>query len=161
MSGVGNETEVGFVIFIQRCGDANNNRIHGRELRIVGGRGKALSLGRLDLLGRDAINVGTAFGERVHLSRVDVEPGDPKFLFAVQQGQRQSDIAKSNNADAGLALLNLALELFDGRVCGRVSRHERSWNKEIEGIPILACGSGQLWSAGVTKGTSNPIWERV
>ena len=65
-------------------------------------------------------NVGRALRERVYFARVDVEPGDPKFLFAYSR-LTATDVAKANNADAGLALLNLALKLLNGRICGSKS----------------------------------------
>ena len=85
VSGVGDEAEVGFVIFVQRSGDADDNGVHGGDLRIVGGGGKAMRLGGLDFFGRDAIDVGAALGQGFDLAGVDVEAGDLEFLFAVQQ----------------------------------------------------------------------------
>ena len=116
MRGVGDVAEIGFVIFVQRRGDADDDGVHLRDLRIVGGGGKALRLGRLDFFRRDAVDVGTALGEGIDLARVDVEAGDGKLLFAEQQSQRQSDVAQADDADAGLALLDLVL-CVESRPC--------------------------------------------
>ena len=84
---------------------------------------KPLRLGGLDLLGRNAVDVGAALGQGVDLAGVDVEAGHLKLLFAVQQRQRKPDVSQSDDANAGLALLNSGLELIKRRICGRVGRH--------------------------------------
>ena len=59
--------------------------------------------GRRDLRGRDADNVGAAVGQGIDFALIDIEPGDGKFLFAVEQGQGQSDVAQSDDSDPRLA----------------------------------------------------------
>jgi len=55
----------GSVIFVERRGDANDDRVHGCESRIVGCGFEAARLGGRNLLGRDAENIGAAAGEGV------------------------------------------------------------------------------------------------
>jgi hypothetical protein len=81
-------------------------------------------LSSLDLFGRDAVDVGAAAGERVDFAGVDVESGDAKFLFAVEQRERKADIAQADNSDTSFALLNPGFELLQrGIACG-LSRHQ-------------------------------------
>ncbi len=96
------------MIFVQRGGDADDDGVHLGDLRVVRGRGKALRLRRLDFFGGDAVDVGTAFGEGVDFALVNVEARHLELLFAVQQGERKSDIPHPDDANPGLALLNLA-----------------------------------------------------
>ena len=106
VGGVGDVAEVGLVIFVQRSGDADDDGVHRGELRVVGGRGEALCFGGLNLFRSDAVDVGTALGQRIDFAGIDVEAGHLKFLLAVQQSQRKADVAQADDADAGLALLN-------------------------------------------------------
>src|ERR1700690_211331 len=99
------------MVFIQRRGDADNNGVHVVELRIVSGGGESLRLGRLDFLRCDTVDVRTALGQTVDLARVDIEAGHPELLFAVQQSQGKSDVAKADDANAGLAPQDPGLEL--------------------------------------------------
>ena len=124
MRGVGNEAQIGLMIFIQGGWHADNNGIHLSELRVVGGGRKAVFLSRLNLLRRDAVDVGTALGQRINFARVDIEAGHLEFLLAVQQSQRKPDVTQADDADAGLVLLNSGLELINRRICGGVGRHE-------------------------------------
>src|SRR5208283_2519361 len=113
VGGAGDVTHVGLVVFIERRGDTNDNGVHRCDSRVVGGSGKALCLGGLNLFGCNAVDIRTAFGKCVDLASVDIETGDLKFLLAVQQSERKSDIAHADDADSGLALLYLALELVN------------------------------------------------
>ncbi len=122
MGGVGDEAQVGLVVFIQRRGDADDDGVHRRELGIVGGCGKAVGLGGLDLLRRNAVDVGAALGQGVDLARVDVEARHLEFLLAVEQSQREPNVSQPDDAHAGLALLNSSLELIERSICGRVRR---------------------------------------
>ena len=118
MCGVRDEAQIGFVIFIQRSRNTNNDRVHLRQLGIVGGRRKPFLSPPGSPLAR-CVDVGPALGERLNLTRIDVKTSHAKFLLAVKQRQRQSDISQSDNADTGFALLNFVLELIDEQVCGR------------------------------------------
>ena len=123
---VGDEAEIGLVIFVERRRDADDDRVHRGKLGIVGGRGKSAGLRRLDFFWSDAVDVRTAFGQRPNLSRVNVEPGDPKLLFAVEQRQRQADVSQADDAHAGFAFLDFGGKLIDQGVCGRGIRHDYS-----------------------------------
>ena len=83
VGGVGDVAEVGLVVLVQRSGDADDDGVHGRELRVVGGRGEAVGFGGLDLFGGDAVDVRTALGQRIDFARIDVEAGHLKVLLAV------------------------------------------------------------------------------
>ena len=48
MRGVGDIAEIGLVILIQRRGDADDDRVHLFDVRVIGGGGKALRFGVLD-----------------------------------------------------------------------------------------------------------------
>ena len=111
MGGVGDVAEVGLVIFVERGGDADDDRIHGGDLRIVGRGFEAVRFGRRDLLGRDAENVGAAVVEGIDFSLIDIETGDGKFLLAVEQSQRQSDVAEADDSDPSLARINAAFQV--------------------------------------------------
>ena len=71
----------------------------------------------------DAVDVGFALGEDVDLALIDVEAGDFKLLLAEKQGQRQAHVAQADDANPGLALLDLVLELGGSAICGRLIRH--------------------------------------
>src|ERR1700722_17426704 len=119
---ISDEAEIRFVIFVQRSGDADDDGVHFGDLRVVRGRGKALRLRRLDFFGGDAIDVGSALGEGIDFALVNVEARHLELLLAVKQRERKSDIAHSNDANQGLALLNLVFQLFHRGIRGR-SRH--------------------------------------
>ena len=110
MGGVGNVAEVGFVVFIQRSGNADDDGVHLGDLGIVGRGGEALRLGGLNLVGGDAEDVGTTLGEGIDFAGVDVEASHRELLIAVQQSQRKADVSQADDADAGLMLLNFVLE---------------------------------------------------
>ncbi len=111
VGGVGDVAEIGLVIFVERRGDADDDRIHGGDLRIVGRGFEAVRFGRRDLRGRDAENVGAAVRKGIDFSLIDIETGDGKFLLAVEQGQRQSDVAQADDSDPSLARINAAFQI--------------------------------------------------
>jgi hypothetical protein len=51
---------------------------------------------------------GTALGQGVGLALVNVEARNLELLLAVEQRVRKSDIAHANDANPGVALVNLA-----------------------------------------------------
>ena len=74
------------------------------DLRVVRGSLKPVCFfARCNLFWGDAENVRAAVIERVDFALVDIEAGDREFLFAIEQRERQSDIAEADNADFGLA----------------------------------------------------------
>ena len=64
----GDVAEVGFVIFIQRRGDADDDRVHSRDFGIVGRGAEAGLLCFLDHLRKNANNVGAALVQNPTLS---------------------------------------------------------------------------------------------
>ncbi len=79
-----------------------------------------------DFFCADAVDIRFALGEGFDFALINVEAGDGEFLFAEQQGQRQSHVAQADNADPRLALLDLALELIGRTFCGGVIVHHRN-----------------------------------
>src|SRR5581483_11723977 len=103
----GDVAQVGLMVLVERRGDADDDRIHLRDLRVVGGGAETTPAGGLHIGRRDSENVGAAGAEGVDLLLVDVEAGDRELLLAEQERQRQADVAESDNADVRLARLNL------------------------------------------------------
>src|ERR1017187_8629811 len=100
--GGGNDVaEVGLVVLVQRSWNADDDGVHVSDVGVIGGRGEALGARRLDLGGRNPVDVGPAGLEHVDLLLVDVEAGYGELLFAEQQRQRQADVAHSNHANFG------------------------------------------------------------
>src|ERR1700688_1786794 len=107
------------MVLVERSGHANNNGIHVNQAGIVGGGGKTLRLRRLDFFRANAVDVRSALAQSVDFTFINVETGDGKLLFTEQKGERQSDIAESDDSDPGLTLLDFVLELIDGARFGR------------------------------------------
>ena len=57
--------------------------------------------------------------ERVDFSLVDIETGDRKLLLAVEQSQRQSDIAEADDSDPSLARVDAAFQVTKQRRRGQ------------------------------------------
>ena len=68
----------------------------------------------LDILRKNAHDVGAAGIQRADLVGCDVEAGDAKFFVAEQQCQRQAHIAHADNADAGLPGFDPLFEFCEG-----------------------------------------------
>ena len=126
MGCVGDVAEIGLVILVQRSWDADDNCIHRAELRIVSSRTESVFLGRLNFFCGDTVDVGPALGKSVYLAGVDIEARYLKPLIAVEQGQGKTDVAKADDSDARLTLLNFSFELVKRSVRSRVSRHDSS-----------------------------------
>ncbi len=146
---IGDEAEVGFVILVERSGDADDDGVHRIQAGVVGSGGEALLLGSPDFFDGDAVDIGFAPGEDVDFARIDVEAGDFKLLFAEQQGERQSHVAEADDADARLALLDLVLEWIVisgiGRtICGRLIRHRCDRWSLLGGVNFISDSSTQL-----------------
>ena len=93
MRGVGDETQVRFMVFVQRSRNTDDDSIHRGDLGIVGGGGKALCLGGLDFPWSDAIDVRGALRKGIDLAGINIESGYFEFLFAVKKREGKSDIA--------------------------------------------------------------------
>src|ERR1019366_3838014 len=143
VGGVGDVAEVGLVIFVERGGDADDDRIHGGDLRIVGRGFEAVGFGRRDLRGRDADNVGAAVVEGIDFALIDIEPGDGKFLFAVEQGQGQSDVAEADDSNPRLARIDAAFQIGKEGRSGELSIHIKFAHPDVRG---RASPSGALES---------------
>src|ERR1700685_4513877 len=96
MRGVGDETEIRFVVLVQRSGHADDNGVHRGELSVVRGGGKSLRLCGLDFLGSDAVDVGAALCQGVDFAGIDIESRYLELLFAVQQSQRQANVSEAD-----------------------------------------------------------------
>ncbi len=107
----GHIAQVGLVVFVQRRGHADDDRVHPRDLRVVGGGAEAGLLRLLNLGGKNAHDVGAAGVEFGHLVRRDVEARYLEAFAAEQQRQRQSDIPHPDDSDAGFAGFDFLLEV--------------------------------------------------
>ena len=86
MRGISDEAKVGLMILIKRGGNTDDDRVHLLDMGVVGGGGKALGIGLLNLFRADAIDVRLALRQSVDFALVDIEAGHGKFLFGKQQG---------------------------------------------------------------------------
>src|SRR2546423_2134306 len=120
MRGVRDKAEVGFVILVQGRGDANNNCVHRSYLRIVGSCREAVRLSPLDFFRCNPVDVGSTFGQSLHLTPINVEAGYAKLLLAIKKSERKTNVTEPDDANLRLALLNFLLDLFQGRICGWV-----------------------------------------
>ena len=87
MRRISDKAEIRFVVFIQRSGNTNYDRVHFPQERIVGSGSKPLSLRCLDVGGRDAKNIRPALGQRRNLPLVDIKTGYRKLLLCIKQGE--------------------------------------------------------------------------
>src|SRR6266850_367181 len=99
--------QVGLAVLVEGSRHANDDRVHVRHLRVIGGSAEATLLCRLNVGGRDAVNVRTARVKSFYLFLVNVKARNRKFLLVEKQGQRQTNIAQTNDAHRGPACLNL------------------------------------------------------
>src|SRR5271157_3455808 len=74
--------EIGLVILTERSRDADDDRVHASDLRIIRSSRETLRPRRLDLGRGDAIDVRPAGLKKFHLLLVDVETGYGKCLLA-------------------------------------------------------------------------------
>ena len=111
--GSGDVAEVGLMIAVERSRHADDDGIHFGDIGVVGSGAEAGLLRRLDLLGQDAHDVGSAAVEGGYFGFLDIEAGDAEAFAAEEQGKRQADIAHADDSDAGLASLHPALERLD------------------------------------------------
>jgi hypothetical protein len=127
--------QIGLVVLVQRRRHANNYRVHRRDLRIIGRRLEPVRFGRRDFFRRDAENISPAAGQRIHLALIDVEPGHGKLLLAIEQRQRQANVAQSDDADPGLARADARFQVGKQRRNNRVRRHMSRNNSSIAPRP--------------------------
>ena len=140
LRGSGDVAEIRFVIFIQRSGDTNDDRVHTFELRVFGGGREPLAAGPLDLWRCDPENVGAAGIERRNFSLVNIKAGERKAAFSIEKRQRKPDIAESNHGNSGLPLFNLALQLRKMRRRNRLAAHNLRGIAHDSSMPISPTG---------------------
>src|SRR5271157_6156337 len=104
--------EIGLVILAERSGDADDDRVHACDLRVIRSGGETMRPRRLDLGRGDAIYVRPARLKNIYLLLVDVETGHGKCLLAEQERQRQADIAHSDDAHLGSTRLDFNFQGF-------------------------------------------------
>ena len=75
-------TQIRLAILIQRRGDANDDGIRLRQLRVVRGRAETALAGRLYLGRGNVVDIGGAAVQLFHFAGVNVKTGDRKFFFA-------------------------------------------------------------------------------
>ena len=98
-AGVQQRAEVGLAVGGQRGRHADEHRLGVGELGRARGRMDALQA-RLQALGRDVLDVGAPVTQRLDLARVDVEADDVPARLGERDGERQTDVAESDDADA-------------------------------------------------------------
>ena len=111
--GFADVAEVGLVVVVERGGNADDDRVHLGNIGVVSGGAEAGFLRLLDLLREDADNVGAAAVERLNLGRLDIEASDAKAFIAKEQGEGKADVAHADDANAGFAGFEFALEGVD------------------------------------------------
>ncbi len=131
----GNIAEIGFVIFVERSGHADDDDVHlGNQGVIRRGIEAILPCG-LNLRGGDANDVRFAAIQRVDFVGIDVEAGDCEALLAEQQGKRQADVTHANNADPRLASFDFTLGFLN--LFGRVRVHCAPPALTVTGLAIV------------------------
>src|SRR5271170_7933884 len=133
MGSVSDVAEVGLMIFVQRRGDADDNGVHGGDPRIIRRGLESVGLGRRDFFRRNTENIGAAAGQGIDLSLIDIKTGHREPLLAIEQRQRQSDIAESDDSDLGLTRLDAAFQIGKEGRSGGLSCHKGSNNSSIAG----------------------------
>src|SRR5208337_750698 len=109
---VSDVAEIRLVILTERSGDADDDRVHAGDLRVIRSGGETMRPRRLDLRRGDAIDVRPAGLKNIYLLLVNVETGHGKRLLAEEQRQRQADIAHSDNAHLGSTRLDFDFQGF-------------------------------------------------
>ncbi len=96
--GLANIAEVGFMIVIERRGDADDEGVHVLSMGVLVGGPKALRGGSRNLRFRDAVNIRPAIIQGLNLFGVDIESSYGEAGFIEEKCQWQSDIAKANDS---------------------------------------------------------------
>src|SRR5437588_6071564 len=117
--------QIGLVVFIEGSRNADDHRVHlGYAAEIVGG-GKSDAQRLPHFFRLDALNVGAAGIQSVDLLAIDVEAGDDQSLAAIEQHQRQADVAQPDDADLGGTGFNLAFQRVVRRQDSLRMRHSQ------------------------------------
>ena len=95
--------------FVERGGDADEDRVHVGQAREIGGGGESGGVvPAANLVGGDVANVGLAGVELFDFRGVGVEAGDAVADFGEAESERQADVAAADDPDAKL----LVREMF-------------------------------------------------
>ena len=111
-AGIPDIAEIGFAVFIERCGNANHDGVHLCEMAVIYGCGKFLGPCCRNFPGGNAINIGLAVGKRFNLLRINIKAGHREILLSEQQGQRQPYITQADNSNPGSARFNPGTQIF-------------------------------------------------
>ena len=95
---------------VERGGDADDDGIHFGDVGVIRCGVKASLLRGLNSGGEDADDVGSAGVEDAYFVLRDIEAGDAELFAAEEEGEREADIAHSDDADACFAGLHFELE---------------------------------------------------
>src|ERR1700683_2406926 len=109
MRRIGDVAEVGFMVLIERSGNADDDGVHLLQLRVVGGGRETLRFGGLNFVSADAIDVGSTLRQSIDLALIDVEAGDQEFLLGKEQSEWEPHVPQADDSDARLALLDFVL----------------------------------------------------
>src|SRR5580700_10266729 len=103
-SGVFDVTQVGLAIFVQWRGDANDDGVSFRELGEIGDGVEVAAVHELlDFRLGDVLDVGPAGVQHANFFGIGVESSDLVAGFSEAEGEREADVATSNNGDFQLA----------------------------------------------------------
>ena len=106
------------------CEERLTRRLRGGEAGVVGGGVKAAAFRRLNFFRRNTEDVGAALGQGVDFFLVDVEAGHRKFLLAVEQRKRESDVAEADDSHTRLASFDAGFEVCQERRRSQLSGHK-------------------------------------
>ena len=94
-------TQVGLALLVERSRDADDDRVHIGDLRVIHRRGELLRPRQLHFTGRHAVNVRLPSGELFDFLGVYIEARHRKTRLGKEQGERQPNIAESDNPHVG------------------------------------------------------------
>src|SRR5947208_3623741 len=103
-----NVTKIRLVIFVERSGNADDDRIHLLQLGVIRGCGESLTAGFLNFRSWNPENIRAAGSDSRNFSLIYIETGDWESLFTVKQRKRKPYVTQANDCNTRLALLNLA-----------------------------------------------------
>src|SRR5437879_2234855 len=123
MSRVRDIAEVGLMIFVQRRRNANNDRIHFHQARVICCRRKAVCASCLNLFRGNPKYVGAAARQRFDLVLVNVKTGYWNVRLEIKKRQRESNVAQTDNCYASLTRFDFALQFSETSSWNSLSTH--------------------------------------
>src|SRR5262249_8444817 len=100
--------QIRLVVLVQRCGHADDYRVHLTDTCKIGCSAETAPTRGLDLVRQNTEDVGSTFIQSFNFIMIDIKPGDRELLLTVEQGQRQAYIAEADNAYLGSTAFDTA-----------------------------------------------------